>query len=267
MDDRFRGKTALVTGASSGIGREIARWFAGAGATVILVARRADRLHALAEQLAAVGSGSAAHPLVADLTAPDACEHIASSAARLTGRVDVLVNNAGVGSYGTFTEQDLAEIETMVLLNNTVLTRLTHRLLPEMIARRSGWVLNVASMAAFQPMPFMSAYAATKAHVLQFSLSLREEVLPKGVTVTCLCPGLTRTEFFDNSDYGALRRQIDKRSADPARVAEAACRALAAGRPICVPGLGNKASVFVERFLPVSLLGRIMRGMLTPRDG
>ncbi len=258
----FADKIVLVTGASSGIGRALACRFAREGARLVLVARREDRLRRLAAELNKTGSTAGATVIVADLAETGACERVAAE----VGDVDVLINNAGLGTYGRFAEQDFDEMRRMMELNMTALARLTHLLIPGMIERRSGWVLNVASMAAFQPMPYMSAYAASKSYVLEFSRSLREEVRRRGVLVTCLCPGMTRTEFFDHADYGKLRSGIDRMSADPAWVANCAYRSLLSGKAVCIPGLRNRLSIHVQRLLPVSLVARFMRRALKPTD-
>lgn len=261
----FDGKVVLITGASSGIGRALADCFGRAGGRLVLVARREERLRAAAAELEASGAVGPVEVIVADLTETGACERVASEAAKRAGQVDVLVNNAGVGAYGPFAGQDADEMDGMMRLNMASLTRLSRLLVPAMVDRRCGWVLNVASMAAYQPMPYMTVYAATKAFVLQFSWSLREEVRRRGVVVTCLCPGLTRTEFFDSGEYGSLRANIDRASVDPARVAEAAYRALVRGRPVCIPGRANGLSISVQRFLPTTWVGRMTGKMLRPR--
>ncbi len=259
----FANQTALITGASSGIGAALARRLAKDGAHVILVARRRERLDAVVDEIGELAPGSRALAMPADLTEPRECDRLAAEALA-SGPVDILINNAGTGAYGRFAEADLETTDRMLRLNMIGLTRLTRLILPGMIERRGGWILNVASMAVFQPMPFMSAYAASKAYVMAMSRSLREEVRGQGVFVTCLCPGLTRTEFFDHGDYGRLRKLIDRRAADPGDVADSALRALAAGKAVCVPGLGNRLTVMAERLIPTTLLGRFMRRALKP---
>lgn len=256
----FAGKTVLVTGASSGIGRALALRFARENASLVLVARREDRLKKLAAELKETGPNTATSVIVADLTEPGACEQVATDA----GAVDVLINNAGIGTYDHFARQNYDVMRRMMELNMVALTQLTHLLLPGMLERHSGWVLNVASLAAFQPMPYMSAYAATKSYVLEFSRSLREEVRRRGVVVTCLCPGTTRTEFFDRADYGQLRRGIDRMAADPAWVANCGFRALAKARAVCIPGTLNSLGIHVQRLLPTSLVASLMRRVLKP---
>ncbi len=261
----FDGKVVLITGASSGIGRALANCFGRAGGRLLLVARREERLRAAAAELEASGAAEPVEVIVADLTESGACERVASEAAERAGQIDVLVNNAGVGTYGPFVGQDAGGLEAMMRLNMVSLTRLSRLLVPAMVERRRGWVLNVASMAACQPMPYMTVYAATKAFVLQLSWSLREEVRRKGVVVTCLCPGLTRTEFFDRGEYGSLRAQIDRASIDPALVAEAAYDALIRKKPVCIPGRTKELSIFVQRFLPTTWVARMTGRMLRPR--
>jgi short-subunit dehydrogenase len=184
------GKRALVTGASGGIGLEVARVLAGKGYDLALVARSGDRLEALAAEL------GGASVVVADLSSPSAPAEVAGA----IPDVDVLVNNAGVGAYGLFADADLGATMAMVALNVGALTELTHRYLPGMLARGSGRILNVASTAAFFPGPLMSVYYATKSYVLSFSEGLAEEVRGTGVTVTALCPGPTATGFQAAAD-------------------------------------------------------------------
>jgi hypothetical protein len=185
-------KTALVTGASAGLGVEFAKLCAGAGYDVVLVARSAARLSALADELAKA-HGVGARPLVCDLADPAAPQGIF---AQLDGTpVDVLINNAGFGALGPYTQNDWARERGLMQVNMVALAHLTKLFLPEMVRRREGRVLNVASTAAFVPGPFMALYYASKAFVLSFSEALSEEVKGTGVTVTVLCPGPTRTEF------------------------------------------------------------------------
>ncbi|HVP09554.1 MAG TPA: SDR family oxidoreductase, partial [Phycisphaerae bacterium] len=254
--------TVLITGASSGIGASLARRFARAEAKVILVARRADRLAELADDLRVGGFAGQSAVIVADLTEPKACERIYADTLLAAGRVDVLVNNAGIGEYGDLAHKDLAALEHMMQLNMNSLLRLTHLILPEMISRRSGWILNVASTAAFQPTPHMAVYGATKSFVFSLSLALREELRNKGIVVTCLCPGSTRTGFFDRGGYETRRREFTRLSADPEDVADKAYRALARGRAFCVPGVFNKVTTFLQRLVPRTTTTRLVGKIL-----
>ena len=186
--------TALITGASSGIGADLARQFHAAGHAVILVARRRDRLENLAHEL-----GAGAQVLVADLADPAAPARIFAE----TGPVDILINNAGFGDFGAFSTQNASRQQSMIAVNIAALTALTQLYLPAMVERRTGHILNVASIVGFMPCPGIAVYAATKAYVLSFSDALAAELTMSGVSVTCLCPGSTDTEFADIANMRA----------------------------------------------------------------
>ena len=192
-------ETVLITGASSGIGLELARLFAADGSDLILVARREAELQSLADDMAA-SHGISARVMTEDLSDLSAPQRIVDRLATDELELDVLVNNAGFGLRGPAAELDLQRQLDMLQVNVTALTHLTRLLLPAMIARRRGGVLNVASTAAFQPGPHMAVYYATKAYVLSFSEALAEELGGTGVTVSCLAPGPTATEFADAAD-------------------------------------------------------------------
>ncbi len=262
----FKNKTVLITGASSGIGAALARRFCRDEAKLILVARRADRLAALADDLRMGGFSGQTAVIVADLTEPGACERVLSDSCLAAGRIDVLINNAGIGEYGLIVEKDLPAIEHMMNLNMNALLRLTHLILPEMLTRRSGWIMNVASTAAFQPTPHMAAYGATKSFVFSFSLALREEVRRRGVVVTCLCPGPVKTEFFDRGGYEGRQSRFTQFGVEADWLAEKAHRALARGKPFYVPGLLNKVSIFLQRFVPRTVPARFAARVLKPSN-
>jgi short-subunit dehydrogenase len=265
MNQTFRDRVVLVTGASSGIGAALARRFAADGARLILVARRRDRLEALAAELRAGRPADAVHLLVADLSADRAADAVARDALAVFGRIDVLVNNAGVGEYGPFAAQNIDTIDCMMHLNVNALVRLTHAILADMTARREGWILNVASMAAFQPTPYMGVYGATKSFVLDFSLALRYEVRKKGVIVSCVCPAGVKTEFFDRGGFDDRRDEFLKISVEPAFVAESAYRALVRNKAFVIPGRMNQFGVFIQRFVPITLITRVSARLLGPR--
>lgn len=197
----MRTSTALITGASSGIGESLARQLAAHGAHLILVARTEDRLHALAAELGARYRVQV-HVLPADLNRPGAAAELHAAVQARGLNVDILVNNAGLGGYGEFSAQPSDEIDRMIAVNIGALTGLTRAFLPDMLARGRGRVLNVASTAAFQPGPLMAVYYATKAYVLSFSEAIAEEVAGSGVSVTALCPGPVRTDFQAVSRLG-----------------------------------------------------------------
>ena len=252
--------TALVTGASGGIGEALARLLAAGGANVVLVARSADRLAALAEELSQT-HGVKASVLAQDLSAPDAVDIIAGELAARQLSIDILVNNAGFGVYGPFVTTSADEEARMLQVNVVALTMLTKRLLPGMVARRHGRVLNVASTAAFQPGPLMAVYYASKAYVLSFSEALSNETSGTGVTVTCLCPGPTETGFQDRARLRESRLFSALSVASAADVARAGYDGLMAGRALVVPGLFNKAGLQVLRVTPRALVPRIIRAI------
>jgi len=254
MPDR---KTALVTGASFGIGLELARIFAREGHDLVLVARSADKLRQLAAELERAHSARSLI-LATDLTEPGAAAYVLDQTTRAQIVVDILVNNAGFGQYGFFAENDLEECLRQIQLNVTTLTHLTRLYLPEMIARQEGRILNVASTAAFQPGPLMAVYFATKAYVLHLSEALANELEGTGVTVTCLCPGATATEFHKRANATEMRL-LKMGSMDPKTVAEDGYRAMMAGKPVVISGFKNWLVAQSVRFSPRRLVTLIAR--------
>jgi uncharacterized protein len=250
-------KTALVTGASSGIGLELARIFAREGYNLVLVARNADRLRQLASELEKA-HGARSLILATDLTEPGAAAYVLDQTTRAGLQLDVLVNNAGFGQYGLFVENDLEECLRQIQLNITTLTHLTRLYLPGMIERKSGRILNVASTAAFQPGPLMAVYFASKAYVLHFSEALANELNGSGVSVTCLCPGATVTEFHKRAN--ATGQRLLKMGAMDARtVAEDGYCAMMAGKPVVISGFKNWLVAQSVRFSPRRLVTAIAR--------
>ncbi|MGB9204141.1 MAG: SDR family oxidoreductase [Terriglobales bacterium] len=250
-------KTALITGASFGIGMEFARIFAREGYNLVLVARNGDRLRQLASELEKA-HGSRSLILATDLTEPGAPAYVLDQTTRADIQVDVLVNNAGFGQYGFFADSDLEECLRQIQLNVTTLTHLTRLYLPLMMERKSGRILNVASTAAFQPGPLMAVYFATKAYVLHFSEALANELQETGITVTCLCPGATATEFHKRAK--ATGMNLLKFGAMDARiVAEDGYRALIAGKPVVISGFKNWLLAQSVRFSPRRLVTAIAR--------
>src|SRR5580658_3182996 len=250
-------KTALITGASFGIGLELARIFAREGYHLVLVARSADKLRQLASELEKAHS-TRSLILATDLTQPGASAYVLDQTTRANIQVDVLVNNAGFGQYGLFAENDLEQCLGQIQLNVTTLTHLTRLYLPAMIERNSGRVLNVASTAAFQPGPLMAVYFATKAYVLHFSEALGNELNGTGVAVTCLCPGATATEFHKRANATDMRL-LGFGSMDARTVAEDGYRALMAGKPVVISGLKNWLLAQSVRFSPRRLVTAIAR--------
>jgi short-subunit dehydrogenase len=249
---------ALITGASGGIGEELARLCAAAGAHVILVARSADKLNALADDLSRAHRISAI-PLPVDLSQPDAADRVVDAIGSRGMSVDILVNNAGFGNSGLFANIDPQADHDLLELNVVSLTMLTKRLLPGMIERRHGRVLNVASTAAFQPGPLMATYYASKAFVLILSEALFEETKGTGVTVTCLCPGPTRTGFQSRAGLDRARLFHLGYVMSAADVARAGYDAMMSGKSLVVPGLVNKIGVQSQRLAPRVMVRKITR--------
>jgi short-subunit dehydrogenase len=246
--------TALVTGASSGIGRELARLFARDGFGLVLVSRSEERLARVAAELRQL-HGASVTTIPADLSRPGDVERLVATLAASDLRVDVLVNNAGYGGAGRFADTDLADELAMIALNVDAVVQLTKRLLPGMLQRGRGRILNVASTAAFQPGPFQAIYFATKAFVLSFSEAIAVELRGTGVTVTTLCPGPTATGFAERARFApapALGVRMDARS-----VAEIAYAATLRGERIVVPGVVNKLHAQAVRLTPRSLLAQL----------
>ena len=255
--------TALVTGASSGIGEALARELARRGFDLVLVARRADKLQALAESLAADG-GVRTMALPCDLTQPDTAAALAASLDTARVEIDLLVNNAGVLFHGPFARQPPAQHRALVELNVLGLTQMLAQFVPPMVARGRGRVLNVASIAAFQPVPMLATYAATKAFVLSITESLAEELKDSGVTVTALCPGITDTPMLSAAQRASRELQqlpgVLVGSAEP--VAREGVDACLAGEVIRVPGALNQLTTVAGRALPRWLVRRLS-GALT----
>lgn len=254
MPDR---KTALITGASFGIGSELARIFARENYNLVLVARTADKLRLLASELEKA-HGTRSLVLATDLTEPGAPAYILDQTTRAGITVDVLVNNAGFGQYGLFAGNDVEECLKQIQLNVTTLTHLTRLYLPLMLEQNRGRILNVASTAAFQPGPLMAVYFATKAYVLHLSEALSNELEGTGVTVTCLCPGATATEFHKRA-HATDMRLLRMGSMDARTVAEDGYRALLAGKPLVISGFKNWLVAQSVRFSPRRLVTAVTR--------
>lgn len=241
--------TALITGASSGIGLELARLFAADGYGLVLVARSRGKLEQLASELG-TQFGVSTTVLAADLSEVSAADQVVEQLAQGGIAIDVLVNNAGFGHFGAFAESDWTKERDMLQVNIVALTTLSKRLLPGMVARKRGRILNVASTAAFQPGPLMAVYYATKAYVLSFSEALSAEVEGTGVTVTALCPGPTESGFQAGASMEDSKLVAGKKLPDAQSVARAGYRALMAGKRVYVPGFSNRALAQAVRFLP-----------------
>lgn len=257
---RHQGETVLITGASSGIGRELARLFASDGADLVLIARSEGRLRELAGELAAT-YGVKAQVMPTDLSRPSSPGEIAEALRQRQIQVDVLVNNAGFGAHGPIAALGAERQLDMIEVNVAALTQLTALLLPGMLQRRRGAILNVASTAAFQPGPYQAVYCATKAYVLSFTDALAEEVRGSGVRVSCLAPGATDTGFAAHA--GSQDTRLFRRGVmDAGRVARAGHNGMRRGRTLVIPGLRNRALAFSVRLAPRALATRVAGHLL-----
>lgn len=259
--ENWRGKWALVTGASAGIGKAFAESLAAGGADLVLTARRAERLEQLAQALTA-RHGIRTEVCVSDLAEGAGPQQIFSFTEQKGIEIELLVNNAGFGSYGEFTSANLPHQLAMVQVNCAAVVHLTGLYLPQMVARRHGDVLIVASTASFQAVPFISTYAATKAFDLLFAEGLAEEVRSYGVRVCALCPGSTVSEFHEIA--GQTRFASKQRQESAEKVARTGLQALAAGKSYVISGLGNYAGAHLERLVPRRFVTRIAGNMFRP---
>jgi short-subunit dehydrogenase len=243
-------KVALITGASAGLGVEFARQLSKRGHRLVLAARRRERLEELAEEL------GNARAVAIDLSKKDAAAKLMADVAAAGEEVEILVNNAGFGLIGKFAELDAKRERQMIDLNVATLTDLCRAVAPQMIARKSGGIINVASTAAFQPGPKMAVYFATKAFVLSLTEALHEELKPHGVHVTCLCPGPTRTEFGDVAGFGG-NSMFDRVAMESPEVVAAGLKGLDKNRAVVVPGIVNKFTAASTRFAPRPVVRKI----------
>ena len=243
----------LITGASSGIGWELAKLFAADKFNLILVARNESKLNQLAAELR-TQHGIEVKVIAKDLSAPTAPQEI-FDALRDTP-VSILVNNAGIGWHGAFAQTDIQQSLAIMHLNMDALVKLTHLFVQPMLTRRAGKILNVASTAAFQPGPMVNVYYASKAFVHSFSYALAEELRDTGVTVTTLCPGTTHTEFFARGNFGPVRAAF---TMDARTVAVAGYRGLMQGKRVVIPGVTNKIASAISKRLPVRWTTAIVR--------
>lgn len=242
-------KVALITGASAGLGVEFARQLSARGYSLVLAARRADRLEALAAEL------GNARAVAIDLAADGATARLMDDIRGNDQPVDLLINNAGFGLRGDVADLDAVRLRQMIDLNIGALTDLSRAVVPDMIARRSGAILNVASTAAFQPGPHMAVYFATKAYVLSFSEALHEELKPFGIKVSALCPGPTRTEFGEVAGFTSDR--FDRLAMESAKVVEIGLKGLDRNKAVVIAGVTNKAGAHATRFVPRSIVRKI----------
>ncbi|CAN5515179.1 SDR family oxidoreductase [soil metagenome] len=253
---KLEGCHALVTGASAGIGRELARQLGGRAATLVLVARRQERLEELRAELLDRHSQLRVEIRLADLSRHDAVDELVACVAMQNPAIDLLINNAGLGDLGPFATAHPEKLSSMMEVNMVALTRLTRALLPAMIERRRGAILNVSSSASFLPIPNFAVYAATKAYVTSFSEALRSELRGTGVGVTALCPGPVKTEFTEvarrSTEEVVLSPEIAHVSVE--QVARAALHGLERNQPIVIPGAIMKFGMALVRLTPRPLL-------------
>ena len=255
--------TVLITGASSGIGLELARCFAADGSRLVLVARNTAALEALADELRRAHGGEV-QVLTADLRVPETPERIFNALQSAGITVDVLVNNAGFGTHGDFAATPLARQLDMVQVNVTALMNLTGLFLPGMIARRCGGVMNIASVAGFQPGPRMAVYYATKAFVLSFSEAIAEELSGSGVTVTAVCPGPTKTNFGNVANFRGSDTVL-RASMTAAAVARHGHRAFRRGRFVVLSGFRNFVPTVLVRLLPRIVVRKLVKALVSIR--
>ena len=254
--------TVLITGASGGIGYELAKLFARDHHDLILVARSADKLAQVATEFQ--GLGVKVNTFALDLTTPTAPKFLFDQIQSVGLVVEILVNNAGFGAFGEFAQMSNEEIFGQIQLNITALTELTRQFLPAMLARHHGRVMNVASTAGFQPGPLMAVYYATKAYVISFTEAIANEVRNSGVTVTCFCPGATHTNFAKRAgnDKSRLFKQLGAMNAE--KVALDGYRAVMEGRSLTISGVHNWIVAQSTRFAPRKLVTAISRWISEP---
>lgn len=259
----WSGKWALVTGASAGIGKALAEELARGGTNLVLTARRRERLEELANSLAAKHKIQT-KIFVADLAEADAPAKIFQFTREQGIDIELLINNAGFGAYGEFPAVELRRLTGMVQVNCAAVVHLSRLYLPEMVARRRGYVLILASTASFQCVPYISTYAATKAFDLLFAEGLAEEMRPHGVRVCALCPGSTESEFSQVAGQAHIAAtRANRESAE--KVARTGLRALAAGKSSVISGLGNYLGVLGQRLVSRRLVARVAARMFRPR--
>jgi uncharacterized protein len=258
MDHEQKRRTVLITGASSGIGYEFAKIFAKNGFDVVLVARSELKLVNTALEFQQQ-YGIRAIPIAKDLSELNAAVELYDLLNAQNIKVDILINNAGFGAFGPFTETSWEEEQKMMQVNITLLTKMCKLFAADMLKRRYGKILNVASTAAFQPGPLMAVYYATKAYVLSLSEALSNELQGTGVTVSCLCPGPTNTDFHRRAEMSASKLVKSNVTMDAAPVARIGYKGLMRGKRLIIPGVKNKVFVQAQRFLPRKMITAIVR--------
>lgn len=258
---RLEGSSALITGASAGIGREFARQLAGRASSLVLVARRQERLEELRDELTKRDPNLIVHIRATDLSDDRAVIELFDWIEREKIPIDLLINNAGLGDVGPFATGELPRVKEMLAVNVTALTLLTRSLLPGMIAQRRGAILNVSSTAGFLPIAGFAVYAATKAYVTSFSEAIRAELHGTGVTVTSLCPGPVPTEFTQVAARPGAKpdRSPEFVRVSAEEVARAGLAAIESNKPLVIPGFIMKIGMFLVRIMPLAILRLVSR--------
>jgi short-subunit dehydrogenase len=262
----MRTQTALITGATSGIGLELARQFAAHGHPLVLTGRTESELHSIATELQ-LKYGISAKYVAADLEEVDAPRRLFAGLEQEGTRIDILVNNAGFGCAGKFWEIPLDSYAALIQVNVEAVVGLTRLFLPPMISRGEGRILMTASVAGFEPGPHLAVYHASKAFVLSLSEALAEELKGTGVTLTALCPGATDTDFFLKAGMVDTKIFQQGNVAAPQEVAQVGYEAMMKGDPIIVPGAANKALVFARRLLPIKTQATLNKKFYTQKKG
>lgn len=258
-------KVTLITGASGGIGEAFARRLAGEKHNLLLIARSENKLKILCEELIQK-HGIQAQYIAVDLTQPGADQLIFNETEKRNLQVDWLINNAGIGTVGYFSQLNLADELNMITLNITALVALTHHYIRPMFARKNGTIINVASLAAFQPTPFMTAYGASKAFVRSFTEALAEEYSPYPIRILLLCPGATETNFFDAAKVDSdTKKSMDSNMQTPEQVVEAAMSALRTKKRVTISGGKNRLMARVGNFVPNSMAAKYIANMIRPK--
>lgn len=258
----FKGRWALITGASSGIGEEFARRLAALGMNLVIVARREERLNAIADDARAKNNVQV-HVIAADLLAPGQPDELVRRVAELGVSVDLLINNAGFGVMAHCEVTDVDEVQRMLDLNINVLTRLTYAYLKPMLQRASGSIVNLASRASFQPVAYMPAYGASKAYVLSFSEALWSEVRERGVHVMAVCPGFIDTEFLDNAH---MPKRFSQFALTPKDVVDSSLKALRKRRHYVVVGWKANVMTFFPRIFARRGVAIFSEKLMRPRQ-
>lgn len=262
MQTEWKGTWALVTGASAGIGVALATALASGGTNLVLTARRGERLQELSHRLSAT-HGTQCETFVADLTQPDAPEKIYAFTKEKGLAIDLLINNAGFGQYGELDQVETQRLTDMVQVNCSAVVHLTRLFLPDMITRQRGDILILASTAAFQAVPYISTYAATKAFDLLFAEGLAEEMKPHGIRVCALCPGSTESEFHTVAEHPESAQNHRQETAE--KVAWTGLQALLAGKSYVISGVGNYLGAHSQRLVPRRMVTRVAANMFRPR--